>query len=269
MSYPKCIVHQPAGIGDILYTYQLGFILSSRGYEVVWPIIDQYSWLPKYIDSPSITFISNSEEHPFRHLSDRNHSELAISGSGDLYVPLSRSTLNSVGSKYPLMLSKYAMLGLEQISRNWHNFISIKRNSDRENMVRAHYAIESGVDYIFCNSMIGSPDGHLQELPEMKKSIHNISETTDYRIIENYFLPGTTLFDFIPVLIQAKELHLPNSALAWLAEWLAVKGLCRDDQRRFCYPRDLVNSINYNYRYMKGCWDESNWFFVRPQTYGF
>lgn len=264
MKSPQCLIYQPAGIGDILYTYQIGHYYAAKGYDVIWPVIDQYYWLPEYISSPAITFVSSSDEFPFRALSHKGYSEIVVSAKGDIYIPLSRSTLNGQGRAFPLMLSKYAMLGLERASRRWHHFISINRNKDREARVIAYYEIDIVSEYIFCNTMIGSPDGHLQELTEMKRTIESISNHSNYRVLENTFIPRTTIFDFLPILMNAKEVHLPNSALAWLTEWLAAKGLSRHDQKRYCYPRDLVNPINFNYKYMKGCWNESNWFFIPP-----
>lgn len=265
MKSPQCVIFQPAGIGDILYTYQIGHLYAAKGFDVIWPIIDQYSWLPEYICSPDITFVSSSDNHPFRDLSRGGHPEIVVSPEHDIYIPLSRSTLNSSGKRFPLMLSKYGMLGLENASRRWHDYISIRRNRTREDRVLSHYQIDIRSEFVFCNTMIGSPDGHLQELTEMKKTIQSISKDSGYRVLQNCFIDGTTIFDFLPILINAKEVHLPNSALAWLTEWLAVKGLSRQDQKRYCYPRDLVNPINFDYKYMKGCWDESNWFFIPPQ----
>lgn len=265
MKSPQCLIYQPAGIGDILYTYQIGHLYVAKGYDVIWPIIDQYSWLPEYINSPAITFVSNSDEFPFQDLSRMGYPEIAVSANRDIYIPLSKSTLNGLGKAFPLMLSKYGMLGLESASRRWHHYIGINRNKPGEDRVISHYEIDVMSDFIFCNTMIGSPDGHLQELTEMKSTIRSISKHSNYRILENVFIPQTTIFDFLPILINAKEVHLPNSALAWLTEWLAVKGLSRHDQKRYCYPRDLVNPINFNYKYMKGCWDESNWFFIPPR----
>lgn len=259
-----CLIHQPAGIGDILYTLQIASIFNARGYRIIWPIIDQYCWLPDRLQLSSVEFVSESSDYIFKSYSLQRYPEIFEDESSNLYVPLSKSTLNSCGRQYPLMLSKYGMLGLEKISRSWHYFVSIERNLDKEQLVVDHYQLDLSSDYIFCNNMIGSPDGHLQELPEMKVAIERIKSCSNLPILYNEFIDRTTLFDFIPILMAAKEVHLPNSALTWLVEYLVQRGLTRADQKRFCYPRDRCNPINDNYKYIKGCWDESNWFFVPP-----
>lgn len=259
-----CLINQPAGMGDILYTLQIAFVYSSRNYRVIWPIIKEYLWIKEYIQTPSITFINDEEDYPMKILVRERYPEVLHMDNGNLYLPLSRSSVNTIGQYFPLMLSKYAMLGLQKLSRNWPYFIHISRKKEQERLVSSYYNISHHDEYIFCNTLIGSPDGHLQALPQMELAINKLSKSNRYRIINNTFVPKTTLFDFIPILTNAKEIHLPNSALSWVIEYLVQNNLCRSDQKRFCYPRDRQNPINDNYKYMKGCWDESNWFFVHP-----
>jgi hypothetical protein len=265
MNRPICLINQPAGIGDILYTLQIGHIYSDMGYRVVWPIIRQYAWLPRYLVSSCIEFpvLDDVRDHRFCKLLQSPAAEI-VYDDNLLYIPLRRSTLNSVGRKYQLMYSKYTMVGLGSACRSWYKYVSVRRNYPQEHKVISYYSIREGEDFIFANSKIGSPDGHLQELPAMRQQISCLQSRTGNRVIENEFVPETTFFDFINLLCRAKEVHLPNSALAWLVEYLRYCGLTRSDQKRVCYPRDRGNPINDNWNYIKNCWDESQWFFFQP-----
>lgn len=263
-----CLINQPAGIGDIMYTIQIGRFFAAKGYRVIWPVIKQYHWLPRYIDCDNaINFIVEDEDFPLKDLYLSSHNEI-VSKQNMLYIPLKKSTISALGSRYPLMLSKYAMVGLTSISKKWHEAFNIIRNRTGEKMVKDFYDVSTNKEYIFCNSLIGSPDGHMMPLDDMIEAISSIrSKVVDLCILENKFIPDTTLFDFLGVLASARELHLPNSALAWIAEYLVMKKISREDQRRFCYPRDRGNPINDNWKYIKGCWSEENWFFIKPKPY--
>jgi hypothetical protein len=263
---PLCLINQPAGLGDIMYTLQIGYLYSSRGYNVIWPLIDQYMWIPRYISSPSIRFVSISSEFPLKELMLNGYTEVYFDPSGNIYIPLARSLVNSSGRYYPLMYSKYMMVGLGPLARNWPYYVSINRNLDSERSVTDFYGKHLTSEYIYANSLIGSPDGHLTRLAEMDQSIKRLSAIAHVPIIEHCFIDGTTMFDFIPVLANAVELHLPNSALCWLVEYMVHNQLCRHDQKRYMYPRDRNNKINDNYRYLKNCYCESNWFFVPPSS---
>lgn len=260
-----CLINQPAGIGDILYTLKIGQVFYKNGYHVIWPIIRQYSWLPDYLNLVPFDFPVFDNIRDQYILDLFNSSTAEVIETGDLvYLPLRRSTLNSLGSKHQLMFSKYAMVNLGHLCRHWYHAIQITRNYDRECCVLQHYGLSASTDFIFVNSKIGSPDGHLHELAAMSSIIEKLNFYSPYPIIENQFIHGTTLFDFIQILCLAREVHLPNSVFAWLVEYLRFCGLTRPDQKRVCYPRDRGNPINDNWNYIKNCWDESQWFFYPP-----
>jgi len=261
-----CLINQPAGIGDIMYTIQIGRFFAAKGYRVIWPVIKQYHWLSRYIDCDNeIKFVAEDEDFPMKDLYLSSHKEICCR-RGTLYIPLKKSTLSSLGSRYPLMLSKYAMVGLTSRSKRWHTAFNINRDHICEKRVEEYYDLLPQQDFIFCNTLIGSPDGHMIPLQDMRDTITSIkAKSNDLRILENEFVNDTTIFDFIGILASASELHLPNSALAWIAEYLAVKNMSRDDQRRFCYPRDRGNPINDNWKYLKGCWNEENWILTQPK----
>ena len=261
-----CLINQPAGIGDIMYVIQIGRFFADKGYRVIWPVIKQYQWLSRYIDCDNqINFLVEDDDFPMKDLYLSSHTDIVFARDG-LYVPLRKSTVSSLGSRYPLMLSKYAMVGLTGRSKRWHTAFNINRDQMGEKKVQEYYDYRSSQDFVFCNTLIGSPDGHMMPLQDMRDTVSSIRARSKYlRILENEFVKDTTLFDFIGILSSARELHLPNSALAWIAEYLAVKNISREDQRRFCYPRDRGNPINDNWNYLKGCWNEENWFLTPPK----
>jgi hypothetical protein len=40
-----CLIRQPAGIGDIFFTQKIAKDLISKGYEVWWPVIQQFEFI--------------------------------------------------------------------------------------------------------------------------------------------------------------------------------------------------------------------------------
>ena len=109
---------------------------------------------------------------------------------------------------------------------------------------------------------IGS-EGHITVLKEMD-GLKRKMESQNIRVVNNQFIEGTNMLDMAGIIEHAKELHLPCSGLTWLAEFLRARKYRREDQKRFVYPRERRNPINNNWSYMKNCWDESEWYFVKP-----
>ena len=45
-----CLVRQPAGIGDIFFTQKIAKHFIAQGYDVLWPVIEQFSFIKDYIN---------------------------------------------------------------------------------------------------------------------------------------------------------------------------------------------------------------------------
>ena len=52
----KCLIKQPAGIGDILFCQKIVYKLLNDGYEVWWPVDDCAEWIGDYISGPNFCF---------------------------------------------------------------------------------------------------------------------------------------------------------------------------------------------------------------------
>jgi hypothetical protein len=258
---PYLLIDQPAGIGDIMYCSMIGEIYGNHGYEVYWPVTDQFLWIKDRFNIVHTRFCSFSDDFPLaEYFGDRSIVD-PLSVNGNLYLPLRASTLSHVSNTYPLMWSKYKMAQLEHHARKWHFAFNVKRLKDSEQLVQSHYDL-ADEEYIFTNSVIGSA-GYESMLQPMVETLDSL-QRSGLRVIQNVFIEGTNILDMAQIIANAAEIHIPCSGLAWLAEYLRVRGYSRPDQKRYVYPRDRLNPINDNWNYMQQCWDESEWTFVQP-----
>ena len=53
-----CLIRQPAGIGDIFFTQKIVNHFISQGYEVLWPVIEQFEFIKDYIKIDGLTFVN-------------------------------------------------------------------------------------------------------------------------------------------------------------------------------------------------------------------
>ena len=56
-----CLIRQPAGIGDIFFLQKIAKHYLSLGYEILWPVISQFSYIKNYIKVDGITFVDEND----------------------------------------------------------------------------------------------------------------------------------------------------------------------------------------------------------------
>jgi hypothetical protein len=59
-----CLIRQPAGLGDILFSQKIIRKLMEQGYKIVWPVKAEFLWLKQYISD--INFCSLDEPFPLK-----------------------------------------------------------------------------------------------------------------------------------------------------------------------------------------------------------
>ena len=55
----KCIIDQPAGLGDIFFCQKIGYHYQNQGYEIIWPVKSVYSYLSKYLTNFSYPVVDH------------------------------------------------------------------------------------------------------------------------------------------------------------------------------------------------------------------
>ena len=63
-----CLIRQPAGIGDIFFTQKIAKDLISKGYEVWWPVIQQFEFIKNYIKVDGLKFVTENENFPHKNI---------------------------------------------------------------------------------------------------------------------------------------------------------------------------------------------------------
>jgi hypothetical protein len=199
------IINQPAGLGDIFYLQKISKLLLKNNFNIIWPVISQFSYIKDYIKETNIAFVSEKEDFKYKNIYLKNYNELIQETHGD-------DTILSIPFVHVLMKQKYPMLNLT--GEDWADYFKFERNTEREKQLKEKYKIADGEDFIFVNDIFASP-------PNMIKRDINIS--TNKKIIYNDGEP-CHIFDYCWLFENASELHLVESAFCYLVEILSTKG---------------------------------------------
>jgi hypothetical protein len=236
----KYIINQPAGLGDILFCQKIGASLPG---QTTWPISDQYEYIPEYIKCENIKFVSIKDISPeLKNLIDSPISKIQqvyIDKEEFSYIPLTNSYRSIPNT---IMESKYDFVNMNY--DGWANHFNIIRNLDREDNLIKSLSIDLSTNYNLINSTFGTYPNYLNYDKPMR--IFN-----DYKNIEMEFLGFDRLFDWIPIIENASEIHTVNTSIVYLIENLNFKG------KLFMYNRNDVSytkfyskkmySLNWNY----------------------
>lgn len=225
----KITIHQPQGLGDILFCQKIAYKLIEYGYKVYWPMT-KYSWLSDYIHKSGLLW-SNQSEHTenliLQHSIESNHP-------------------------YDIMTCKYDMIGktLNHLNQDlhsidwsdWSNYLIIDRKKEKEdNLFYNILGLKDGEEYTLVNKMYGVN----QYNHEVGKEIIN----KDLKIVELNFIDGYTLFDWCKVIENANEIHTVDTSINYLIETLTLK-----TNNLFLHPRHLDHTYKCLNQLFKTQW---------------
>jgi len=203
-----CVINQPAGIGDILFCMKIAKTIITRlGYNVIWPVIPQYTWLSEYISIPEIEFININEDFIFKDLFNiKSKGNRTL--DDNLYIPLDGAS-NRLKTNM-IMNAKYESVDLD--FHNWQAAVNIKRNKTKEdNLFYKELQLTDNEEYILVNNSFASPP-HCQ--------INNIPINDSRRIVNMDIIEQYTLFDWIKVLENASRIDIIDSSTTLLLDIL-------------------------------------------------
>jgi hypothetical protein len=217
----NCLVRQPGGLGDILWTMQIAMMFHKKGFDVVWPVPDAYKCLNEYLDTP-IKFVPLDSDFAHKDIWYSDPKEpIMVKNPMMAYLPLQRMSVEG----HTIMAGKYEAMGLSHLSHKWKECIHINRNIEKEKELKKILGAEG--EYAFVNDTIGTPPDMITFDQPMK--VGECSHIVKARLVEGY-----NVFDWIGVLMGAKEIHTPDTSFSWLCE------LFKPTAKLFMYPRSFA-----------------------------
>ena len=101
-----CLFKQPAGIGDVFFCQKIARLIMQNGYQVVWPLRPDITWIRDYIKD--IYFPSTEDMFPGKEIYDQG-AGCVIEENGAF---ISTATADITHNDGKIMSSKYSMVGL-------------------------------------------------------------------------------------------------------------------------------------------------------------
>jgi hypothetical protein len=186
----RCIIQQPAGLGDIIFCQKIATEYVNHGYDVVWPVIPQYEWVGNYIKTPGVSFCK---------LTDTWYGScetLDLESAGHFYHGIS------------CMDAKYKMAGNLDYS-DWSKYFNFRRNIQKEEQLK----IQPMEYNLICKKFASPPDVRDIDIPIMN----------DLPTIEIEFISGFTPFDWCNIIEHATNLYFVDTCFTLIIEKLDVK----------------------------------------------
>lgn len=212
-----CLIRQPAGLGDILYTAKIAsqIITTNKAKRVIWPVSRVYDYIKDYIEIPGVSFVNEEENFNYKYIYERDVRGVSIIDDV-LFVNLQRAdeVVPTSGYNKP-MYCKYELVNLK--FDNWYDFVRIKRNYDREKKVETALNLPSYYNLVnrtFCTY----PNPQKANIPTIVNEL------------EIYHIDSSTIFDWCGVIEKCNEFHTVNTAFLYIAQILKIKKV-------FVYPR--------------------------------
>ena len=141
-----CLIRQPAGIGDIFFTQKIAKDLISKGYEVWWPVIQQFEFIKNYIKVDGLKFVTENENFPHKNIYLEGHSKPIQIADDSIYLPIQHFDRHF--PDISVMQAKYKMVNTD--SSDWLDYFEFERNLEREQKLIDHYGVQDK-EFVFVN----------------------------------------------------------------------------------------------------------------------
>lgn len=229
-----CIIKQPAGLGDILYTLKIASLILDRkkAKEIIWPVNKVYSYISDYISIPGVRFVDESSDFEGKqsYINDIRGTSIK---DNILFVNLHRADeVIATSCNNKPMYCKYELVGLDHT--NWHDFVEIKRNLIREKSLEEFInPLESFklVNRVFCTY----PEIQVSPIPQQEREVQVVKTEFD------------NIFDWCGLIEKCEEFHTVETSFCYIARLLNVKNV-------FIYPRNCSTDFKYISRIFPNNW---------------
>jgi hypothetical protein len=196
------IINQPAGLGDIIWIQPIVSDLREQGASVVIPVVDTYfKDVKDRLSIPGVTYISERDTFPFKEIFPTE--KMPIQRGRFIYLPLTHSHL--FFPQAPLMLSKYLMTGTQLGDYRQH--VKIKRDFEKENELQR--LLELDEPFFLVNERYGTYPNSLER---------SLFVSSNMRKVKLEAFRGISLFDWIPVIEKAAEVHSVETSVCYLID---------------------------------------------------
>lgn len=212
-----CIIKQPAGIGDVFFLQKVAHSYREKGCEIIWPLRDDIFWISEYI--PNISWYKESDDFPGKELFDYTGF-----GETENFIYIDASTADRTFNTDPtrIMSSKFGLVGLDHT--DWWKYFKFNRNLQKENeLYYDALGLSDHSNYVYINDIVTTDIVNTGRLS---------NKEYDYPVISNEIFNEFTLFDWIKVWQNAKEIHSIPTALCFIVDVIDT------DAKIFYYPHD-------------------------------
>ncbi len=209
-----CLIHQPAGIGDVFFLQYVARKYMAMGYHVIWPLKNEILWIKDYISD--IQFCSIDDNFPGKEYYGQ---DVIIQSPQFVYLGIDKAHL--WGNDYGInddnscvnMQSKYSLMNLDW--NNWLKGFKYTRNIDKENDLYYNVlGLNDNSNYVFVNRYANT---------ENRRNDKVIFPDFNIPVIESEIIKGFTLFDWCKVIENAQEIHTVHTSINYLIETLNIK----------------------------------------------
>ena len=238
-----CIINQPEGLGDILYTQKIGYNFEKEGYKIFWPVNKAYPTIGNYLQNFNYFNLYEDHEKDFIkaglpqecydvYLKYNGHKGVIHEQEfGDFlikFVPLNHlQAIRPANEKVMpnpglIMKKKYSFVGISDV--DWKDYLNISRDPKKEDQLfYEKLGLKDGEEYALINNNFGTPGmGTVWSFIE-KDFTESESGKKGLKKINLNFLDGFSLFDWMKVIENAKEIWQEGSAATYICEKLDLK----------------------------------------------
>ena len=237
----RCLIKQPAGLGDIIFCQKIADTFINNGYIVHWPVIDEYyKAISEHMKKEGIVYCKQADDYPLKKHYETTATKPIMFSNGDAFLPLVRADLH-----YPnqsVLHSKYKILNLEH--HGWQDHFKFVRNKEREAALFYDVlGIRDGDRYSLVNLRYGSP-------PCVTKK--KITFDLDCDKIEMSMENGYTIFDWCKVIENASQIYCVDTSLFYIIDMLdlaatRLEAYSKFDPANYIHIEGLFNKPwNYN-----------------------
>lgn len=229
-----CIIKQPAGLGDILYTIKIAALILSRkkAKRIIWPVSSVYRYISDYIKVQGVEFVDETSDFEGKNVYNGDRRGINIIDN-ILFVNLHRADeIVATSDNNKPMYCKYELVGLDYV--DWHNFVKIERNYDREKKLENYINPTTSfklVNRVFCTY----PEVQIAPIPK---------QDTEVQIVKTDF---DNIFDWCGLIERCEEFHTVETSFCYIAKLLGVKNV-------FVYPRNRKTDFKYISRIFPNDW---------------
>jgi hypothetical protein len=226
----KGIINQYGGLGDIFFCYKIAETMLNSVDEVIWAVPPKYDFLNEYFINPKIKFVVETKE---KYDMGRD----IVINNDVWYLPVTYNTMSADGFD---MTQKYKTLPFPVHWDKRYETLQFKRNEAREQHLIEQLGVQPSKDLTLLNMNFGTPPIHCSKHDDI-----NIQEDN---ILKLDYQGWDRIFDWIPYLLNCKNLYTVETAWAHIADFFEVENVIiypRVDRRRGCTNQSLAYCKKY------------------------